>query len=268
MMSETARILVVDDDRDLCRLMAMNLQRDRYQVSEAYHGRQALEMIQRQHFDLLITDIMMPEISGLELLRRAQQHDPLLACILVTGVPNLESAVEAIQFGASAYLMKPCSSAELVAAAEEALQKARRARITYQLVDLIRNNVDELDTVVAGVSAVGHTATVPYIQPMLTLGGVNIHRERYQIGDPSHPIDLTPTEFDLLMYLVAHRGRIVPCLELVEEIRGYRLNEEEAREVIRPHISNLRRKLKLVGLGNETVINVRGLGYRLSDHIA
>jgi DNA-binding response OmpR family regulator len=78
-------------------------------------------------------------------------------------------------------------------------------------------------------------------------------------------IDLTPTEFDLLLYLAAHRGRVVPCHELVREVRGYAVDETEAREVIRPHVSNLRRKLKSAGQNADIIVNVRGIGYRLSE---
>ena len=79
------------------------------------------------------------------------------------------------------------------------------------------------------------------------------------------PIDLTPTEFDLLLYLAAHRGRVVPCAELVREVRNYSLEEHEAREVIRPHVSNLRRKLRASGQNPNIIVNVRGIGYRLAE---
>lgn len=78
---------------------------------------------------------------------------------------------------------------------------------------------------------------------VMTLGPLTIYPGRYEISVEEHRIDLTPTEFDLLLYLAAHRGRVVSCHELVREVRGYAVDEAEAREVIRPHVSNLRRKL-------------------------
>ena len=87
---------------------------------------------------------------------------------------------------------------------------------------------------------------------------------KYQIAAGDNAISLTPTEFDLLLYLAANRSRVASCQELVRETRGYQSDEVEAREVIRPHVSNLRRKLR--GLGEiDLIVNVRGVGYRLGE---
>ena len=99
----------------------------------------------------------------------------------------------------------------------------------------------------------------------MSLGGLSIVPGRYQVQSDGASVNLTPTEFDLLLYLAAHRSRVIPCEELVGEVRGYASDENEAREVIRPHISNLRRKLKQLGDYGKLVINVRGIGYRLGD---
>ena len=107
----------------------------------------------------------------------------------------------------------------------------------------------------------------PTVGNIITLGPLTIYPGRYQISVDDHPIDLTPTEFDLLLYLAAHRGRVVSCHELVREVRGYAVDEAEAREVIRPHVSNLRRKLKQAGQDADLIVNVRGIGYRLSEQV-
>ena len=105
------------------------------------------------------------------------------------------------------------------------------------------------------------------VNGVMTLGPLTIYPGRYQISVEDQPIDLTPTEFDLLLYLAAHRGRVVSCHELVREVRGYTVDEAEAREVIRPHVSNLRRKLKQAGQDADLIVNVRGIGYRLSEQV-
>jgi DNA-binding response OmpR family regulator len=101
--------------------------------------------------------------------------------------------------------------------------------------------------------------------PTICSGPLTIFPGRYQIQVGDKSLNLTPTEFDLLLYLAAHRGRVVPCYELVREVRGYTVDESEAREVIRPHISNLRRKLEKAGQDPDLIVNVRGIGYRLSE---
>src|SRR5258706_14805507 len=99
----------------------------------------------------------------------------------------------------------------------------------------------------------------------MTLGPLTIYPGRYQISVGDQPIDLTPTEFDLLLYLAAHRGRVVSCHELVREVRGYAVDEAEAREVIRPHVSNLRRKLKQTGKDADLIVKVHRIGHSLSE---
>ena len=99
----------------------------------------------------------------------------------------------------------------------------------------------------------------------LQLGSLTIFPGRYQIEVNDHAVNLTPTEFDLLLYLAAHRERVVSCQELVREVRGKALDEWPARDMIRPHISNLRRKLREHDREVRLVENVRGVGYRLSN---
>ena len=99
----------------------------------------------------------------------------------------------------------------------------------------------------------------------LSVGPLTLVPGRYQITAGALSISLTPTEFDLLAYLAAHWNRVVSCQELVTEVRGYSTDEAEAREVMRPHVSNLRRKLRQLGQYGKLVVNVRGIGYRLGE---
>src|SRR5690606_18884709 len=142
------------------------------------------------------------------------------------------------------------------------------------LLRSIRDNVEqltgeqvELERLETPAGAKASANSTPVVTPVttMTIGPLTIYPGRYQISVGDEPIDLTPTEFDLLLYLAAHRGRVVPCSELVREVRGYGLEEHEAREVIRPHVSNLRRKLKSSGQNPNIIVNVRGIGYRLAE---
>jgi DNA-binding response OmpR family regulator len=119
-------------------------------------------------------------------------------------------------------------------------------------------------------TAGGNRSSTPVQVPVTTmvLGPLTIYPGSYRIQVGEKSLNLTPTEFDLLLYLAAHRGRVVPCYELVREVRGYTVDEAEAREVIRPHISILRRKLEKAGQDPDLIINVRGIGYRLSEPTA
>lgn len=273
--NETAHVLVVDDESAIRYSITKTLQRVGYQVDSAASGEEALEMLARQTYDVILTDIRMPGISGVELLARVRESAPEAIVILLTGYASLETAVESLRLGAHDYLIKPSSSQDIRDSVARGIERARNLKRRRALLDAIQSNIAELANVTSPKSNAGYeesaepapAAATPLATPVntMTLGPLTIFPGRYQIAVGEQPIDLTPTEFDLLLYLAVHRGRVVPCHELVREVRGYSVDEPEAREVIRPHISNLRRKLKQVGQDPNLVVNIRGIGYRLAD---
>ena len=272
---DTAQILVVDDEGAIRYSVSKTLQRVGYDVSAAASGEEALEMIEKQHFDVILTDIRMPGISGVELLSRIKEISPDAVVILMTGYASLGTAVESLRLGAHDYLVKPSSSQDIRQSVSQGLERARALQRRRFLLQSIQANVQELtgqspeELAAAGAESLRRAQTYPTADiGTMTLGPLTIYPGRYQISVGDRPIDLTPTEFDLLLYLAAHRGRVVPCHELVREVRGYVVEEREAREVIRPHISNLRRKLKSAGQSPDLIVNVRGIGYRLSEQPA
>jgi two-component system alkaline phosphatase synthesis response regulator PhoP len=277
--NETAHILVVDDEGAIRYSVSKTLQRIGYNVQEASSGEEALDMMKKQEYDVVLTDIRMPGLTGVELLKRIKEAAPDSIVILMTGYASLGTAVESLRLGAHDYLIKPSSSQDIRQSVAKGVERAHNLKRRRALLDTIRNNVYELSRAdVEAVVATYETGSYP-AEPQridgsmsegtdanMTLGPLTIYPGRYQISVGDEPIDLTPTEFDLLLYLAAHRGRVVSCHELVREVRGYTVDEAEAREVIRPHVSNLRRKLKQTGEDADLIVNVRGIGYRLSEH--
>lgn len=277
-----ANILVVDDEGAIRYSVSKTLQRVGYAVSEAASGEEALDMLDAQPFDVVLTDIRMPPgIDGVELVKRIKEFDADIIVILMTGYPSLSTAVEALRLGAHDYLIKPSSSGDIRQSVAKGVERAQNLKRRRTLLESIRSNVAELSQsqpeinlpTLNGDESDDETEriTEPVIEPttnsIMTLGPLTIYPGRYQIAVGERPIDLTPTEFDLLLYLAAHRGRVVSCHELVREVRGYGVDESEAREVIRPHVSNLRRKLKQAGQEADLIVNVRGIGYRLSEQV-
>lgn len=270
---EQAYILVVDDEGAIRYSITKTLQRVGYHVEAAASGEEALEMMQNRAYDVVLTDIRMPGLTGVELLRRIKEQAPDAVVILLTGYASLETAIESLRLGAHDYLVKPSSSQDIRTSVAQGVERARNLRNRRALLRSIRDNVEQLTgepievekaEALAGKAAPGGTPVATPVTTM-TIGPLTIYPGRYQISVGDEPIDLTPTEFDLLLYLAAHRGRVVPCSELVREVRGYGLEEHEAREVIRPHVSNLRRKLKSSGQNPNIIVNVRGIGYRLAE---
>lgn len=269
---EDAYILVVDDEGAIRYSISKTLQRVGYQVQTAASGEEALEMIRQQPFDVVLTDIRMPGLTGVELLAEIKKEAPDAVVILLTGYASLETAIESLRLGAHDYLVKPSSSQDIRQSVAQGLERSRNMRQRRALLKSIRENVEQLTGVPDDGNAItsspsSSSAGTPVVTPVttMTIGPLTIYPGRYQISVGDQPIDLTPTEFDLLLYLAAHRGRVVPCSELVREVRGYTLEEHEAREVIRPHVSNLRRKLKSSGQNPNIIVNVRGIGYRLAE---
>ncbi len=270
---ESAHILVVDDEGAIRYSISKTLQRVGYQVSAAASGEEALDMLAEQNFDVVLTDIRMPGLTGVELLAKIKERAPDSIVILMTGYASLGTAVESLRLGAHDYLIKPSSSQDIRQSVARGLERARNLQRRRQLLEAIQSNVKELT---GGALDNNHRAsavprsTAPVQAPVTTmqLGPLTIFPGRYQIQVGEKSLNLTPTEFDLLLYLAAHRGRVVPCYELVREVRGYTVDEAEAREVIRPHISNLRRKLEKAGQDPDLIVNVRGIGYRLSEPAA
>lgn len=276
--NESAHVLVVDDEGAIRYSVSKTLQRVGYNVNEAASGEEALEVMKKQRYDVVLTDIRMPGLTGVELLRKIKEVAPDAIVILMTGYASLGTAVEALRLGAHDYLIKPSSSQDIRQSVARGIERARNLKRRRALLDAIRSNVSELTRAdVDVVKTVIDYDTDEEEQPRveepiaeqmnsnMTLGPLTIYPGRYQISVGDRPIDLTPTEFDLLLYLAAHRGRVVSCHELVREVRGYTVDEAEAREVIRPHVSNLRRKLKQAGQDADLIVNVRGIGYRLSE---
>ena len=278
--NENASILVVDDEAAIRYSVSKTLQRVGYSVREAANGEDALDVIRGGTFDVVLTDIRMPPgLDGVELIRRIKDTDPDTIVILMTAYPSLPTAVEALRLGAHDYLIKPSSSQDIRSSVARGIERARNLKRRRALLDAIRSNVSELSrtnqepTPPQREASDGEKLPIPEmtgestVNGVMTLGPLTIYPGRYQISVEDQPIDLTPTEFDLLLYLAAHRGRVVSCHELVREVRGYTVDEAEAREVIRPHVSNLRRKLKQAGQDADLIVNVRGIGYRLSEQV-
>lgn len=268
---KSAHVLVVDDEGAIRYSISKTLQRIGYQVTAVESGEKALEVMADQNFDVVLTDIRMPGLTGVELLGKIKEQAPDAIVILMTGYASLGTAVESLRLGAHDYLIKPSSSQDIRASVARGLERAQNLQRRRMLLESIQANIKELTGTEPETNHRVNTFTPPPPSPSqpamstMTLGPLTIFPGKYEIQVGDKRLSLTPTEFDLLLYLAAHRGRVVPCYELVREVRGYTVAEKDAREVVRPHISNLRRKLEKAGQDPDLIVNVRGIGYRLTD---
>jgi len=135
-MDEKKRILIVDDDEAILNSLRDILQEKGYEVVTAKTGREAIKMSEAQYFDLALLDIKLPDIEGTELLTEMHKKTPSMMKIMITGYPSLENAVEALNLGADAYVMKPIDNDKLLKIMEEKLREQEEAmRMTQEKVD-------------------------------------------------------------------------------------------------------------------------------------
>jgi len=252
----TARILVVDDEETMRRSLADILRLEGYQVQAASHGAAAVELLKRETYDLMLLDLKMPGMDGLEVLRIATKVAPNTLVILLTAHGSLESAIQALRQDAFDYLLKPSTPQQIIKSVEGALSRQAEARHKRILSDRLDSswqeliNVERLELEHAGSK---HT--------VLLGDGISVDLPRREISSGDQKVSLTPTEGKLLKVLLDNRGRVLSHRELVQLVQGYEVAEWEAPEVLRPLVSRLRQKLSKFPGGKSWINNVRGTGY-------
>jgi DNA-binding response OmpR family regulator len=224
------RILIVDDDRKTAELIRLYLERDGYQALLAHDGRQALELARQKRPDLVVLDLMLPTVDGLDICRilRAESRTPI---IMLTARTTEDDKLLGLDLGADDYMTKPFSPRELLARVRAVLRRAGEAREAGpQAV-----HVGEL-----AIDFAGHTARLE-----------------------GAPLRLTPKEFKLLETLVREPGRAFSRLELLERVFGY--DYEGLERTVDVHLMNLRRKIEPDPARPIYIQTVYGVGYKFGE---
>jgi DNA-binding response OmpR family regulator len=251
------KILVVDDEETTRRSLADILRLEGCRVQSAANGEEAVAFLRKETFDLVLLDLKMPGMDGLEVLRLASQMTPDTQIILLTAHGSLESAIEALRSGAHDYLLKPSSPKQILQSVQSGLARRHETQRKRMLLAQLEASLQELR------GAEDSTAPLAPAEPdVLTLAnGTVIDLARRRIVAEDHHISLTPTEGRLLKVFVENRGRVFTHRELVSRVQGYETSEWEAPEVLRPLVSRLRQKLTAIPGGEKWIVNVRGTGY-------
>jgi DNA-binding response OmpR family regulator len=224
------KILIVDDDRKTVDLLRLYLEKDGYQVLAAHDGRQALELTRQRRPDLIVLDLMLPTVDGLDVCRilRAETRTPI---IMLTARTTEDDKLLGLDLGADDYITKPFSPREVVARVRVVLRRAGTEREqqpgTIQFHDLL-------------VDIVGHAARLR-----------------------GEPVRLTPKEFKLLETLAKQPGRAWSRLELLEQVFGF--DYEGLERTVDVHVMNLRRKIERDPARPEYIQTVYGVGYKFAE---
>jgi DNA-binding response OmpR family regulator len=266
-MNMGGHILVIDDEASLRQMMARILQSAGYEVTTAADGREGLALISEHLFDLVYSDIRMPDVDGLELLKIIHAKFPDLPVILFTAQPDLNSAVVAVRSGATDYLLKPLKPQAIIDRTNSILennQKERRKRELRRQIDALQDELNALGKSVREekVDSSSQQASATNSR-FVTIGTLTLDLYTRHVTVDNRAVDLPPTSFDYLLVLARHSPNVVDYQTLVSEAQGYQTDTREAQELTRWHIHHIRQAIETYSRKPAHVINVRGTGYRL-----
>ncbi len=224
------KILIVEDEAKLSRVLQLELEHEGYAVDTARSGKIGLEKAQQADWDLILLDVMLPELNGLEVLRRIRAKNDLLPIILLTARDSLPDKVSGLDQGANDYITKPFQIEELLARIRAALRT-------------------------------GQTRIRPE-EERLTAGElqVNVQTREVSLGDA--PLDLTPREFDLLVYLLRNKNQVLAREQILSRVWGF--DHGGDTNVVDVYVRYLRKKIDN-GRKQSLIQTVRGVGYSLKE---
>ena len=257
MESRPAHMLIADDEAPIRLTMDSLLRRRGYTVSVAENGEEALSLLHQQTFDLLLLDLSMPGLSGLEVARRARDVQPDAAIIILTGHGSLESAIEGMHLGVFDYMLKTASPQEVLARVAAAIEQQQQERHKQQLLGRLQVVVQELRGEVEPEPSAGPVAS------RVVVGDLELSTWNQLAQIDGRKLNLTPTEFRVLVCLAQHVGQALSYQQIVHFAQGYDADMIEASELLKPHIHHLRQKIEPDPANPRYILTVRGTGYLL-----
>lgn len=229
------RILIIEDNTDLANLLAVHLRDLAFEVDIAEDGSEGLAKAQRTLYDLILLDLMLPGINGLDICRRIREKPPYVPIIMLTSRSSETDRVVGLELGADDYVTKPFSVMELVA----------RVKALLRRVESLRQNANQ--PALARIES-GDLAIDPETRSV-TLRGL--------------PVDLTAKEFDLLLYFASRPGRVFTRSQLLDAVWGY--GHDGYEHTVNTHINRLRAKIEKDPSRPRYILTVWGIGYKFTE---
>jgi len=224
------RILLADDDVELADMLVEYLDQEGFEVDIVHDGKAALKMASSDHYELIILDVMMPELNGFDVLRQLRTHSQVPVLMLTARGEDVDSIV-GLEIGADDYLAKPCNPRVLVAHMRAILRRSEPV-----------------------------TAATPSTADILTIGDIELQRGARRVLLNNQPLTMTSTEYRVLEVLLEDAGHVVSKKDLSERALGRELNPYDRS--LDMHVSNLRKKLGPLADGEERIKTIRGIGYQ------
>jgi two-component system alkaline phosphatase synthesis response regulator PhoP len=236
MKNESAKkILLVEDDRDISHLVKLHLEDEGYLVDVVGDGNKGLSMAREQPYDLVVLDIMLPGVDGLEICRRLRQETDYLPILMLTAKSSEIDRIVGLELGADDYLTKPFSVRELVA----------RVKAIFRRIGAVTLREDDKTS------------------PKIGIGDLVIEADKRKVILDGRQITLTAKEYDLLYHFASHPGRVYTRTQLLDQVWGY--GYEGYEHTVNSHINRLRGKIEADPASPRYVLTVWGVGYRFAE---
>lgn len=251
-----ARILIVEDEEKIARFVTLELEHEGYQVEHAADGRTAVDLALERDYDLILLDVLLPQLNGMEVLRRVRKHKDV-PVIMVTARDAVMDKVAGLDAGADDYLTKPFAIEELFARIRVALKRAEAVRAASGVGGVGAGGAGAGTAAMPPAGDSAQTAAAPS-PAALTVGSVTLDPDRREVTVGGSPIALTAREFDVLALLMAHAGTVLTRERIAHEALGYEYVGDTNNVDV--HIAHLRAKIEDAG-GARIIQTVRGVGY-------
>lgn len=254
-----ARILIVEDEEKIARFVTLELEHEGYQVEHAADGRTAVDLALERDYDLILLDVLLPQLNGMEVLRRVRKHKDV-PVIMVTARDAVMDKVAGLDAGADDYLTKPFAIEELFARIRVALKRAEAVRAASGAagVGAGAGLAGDAAGSAAATPPASDTAQTPASPTTLTVGSVALDPDRREVIVGGSPIVLTAREFDVLALLMAHAETVLTRERIAHEALGHEYVGDTNNVDV--HIAHLRAKIEDAG-GVRIIQTVRGVGY-------
>ncbi|MDY5059446.1 response regulator transcription factor [Staphylococcus simulans] len=230
----TQKILVVDDEQSIVTLLKYNLETAGYLVEVAYDGEEALQKLNAVQPDLVVLDVMLPKLDGIEVCKTIRSDRNLVPILMLTAKDDEFDRVLGLELGADDYMTKPFSPREVVARVKAILRRSKQVHSQKE------EETDSEDVVI---------------------GSIKIRPEYFEVYKNNELLELTPKEFELLLYLIERQGRVITREHMLNSVWNYEFTGDS--RIVDVHISHLRDKLEENPKQPKLIKTVRGLGYKL-----
>ena len=231
------KILVVDDEQSISTLLQYNLEQAGFSVISAFDGEEGLHSCIKEEPDLLVLDLMLPKMDGIEVCKELRQRKIMVPILMLTAKDDEFDKVLGLELGADDYMTKPFSPREVVARVKAILRRSQ--------------------------SQVEHDDKDPNETDQVMIGNLKVLPEHYEAYYGNERLDLTPKEFELLLYLAKHKGRVLTRDQLLSAVWNYDFAGDT--RIVDVHISHLREKIEPNTKKPLYIKTIRGLGYKLEE---